>query len=42
MLRRYRIDLRTRSLREEIVDAAAYEFPMIDPRAALQKHAVGY
>ncbi len=41
-LRRYRIDLRARSLREEIVDAGSHEFPMIDPRAALQEHAVGY
>jgi all-trans-8'-apo-beta-carotenal 15,15'-oxygenase len=41
-LRRYRIDLRTKTLREEIVDAGAHEFPMIDSRAALQKHAVGY
>jgi all-trans-8'-apo-beta-carotenal 15,15'-oxygenase len=41
-LRRYRIDLHARSLREEIVDGAAHEFPIIDPRTALQKHAVGY
>jgi len=41
-LRRYRIDLRAKTLREEIVDAGSHEFPMIDPRAALQKHAVGY
>ena len=40
-VRRYRIDLRARSLREEIVDAAAHEFPVIDPRAALQKHSSG-
>src|SRR5262249_60870291 len=41
-LRRYRIDLRAKTLREEIVDGGAHEFPMIDPRAALQKHAIGY
>jgi all-trans-8'-apo-beta-carotenal 15,15'-oxygenase len=41
-VRRYRIDLRTKALREEIIDAAAHEFPMIDSRAALQKHAAGY
>ena len=41
-LRRYRIDLRAKTLREDIVDAGSHEFPMIDPRAALQKHAVGY
>ena len=41
-LRRYRIDLRAKTLREEIVDAGSHEFPMIDPRAALQKHAIGY
>jgi all-trans-8'-apo-beta-carotenal 15,15'-oxygenase len=41
-LRRYRMDLRARSLREEIVDSGSHEFPMIDPRAALQKHAIGY
>ena len=41
-LRRYRIDLHAKTLREDIVDAGSHEFPMIDPRAALQKHAVGY
>jgi all-trans-8'-apo-beta-carotenal 15,15'-oxygenase len=41
-LRRYHIDLHAKTLREEIVDAGAHEFPMIDSRAALQKHAVGY
>jgi all-trans-8'-apo-beta-carotenal 15,15'-oxygenase len=41
-LRRYRIDLRAGTLREEVIDAAAHEFPIIDPRAALQKHAIGY
>ena len=34
-LRRYRIDLRAKTLREEIVDGGSHEFPMIDPRAAL-------
>lgn len=42
MLRRYRIDLTGRSLREEILDPGTHEFPMIDPRAAMQKHDVAY
>jgi all-trans-8'-apo-beta-carotenal 15,15'-oxygenase len=42
MLRRYRIDLAANSLREEIVDSGTHEFPMIDPRAAMQKHDVAY
>lgn len=41
-LRRYRIDLAARSLREEILDPGTHEFPMIDPRVAMQKHDVGY
>jgi all-trans-8'-apo-beta-carotenal 15,15'-oxygenase len=41
-LRRYCIDLAARSLREEILDSGSHEFPMIDPRAAMQKHDVGY
>jgi all-trans-8'-apo-beta-carotenal 15,15'-oxygenase len=41
-LRRYRIDLAARSLHEEILDPGTHEFPMIDPRAAMQKHEVAY
>jgi all-trans-8'-apo-beta-carotenal 15,15'-oxygenase len=41
-LRRYRIDLAAQSLREEILDSGSHEFPMIDPRAAMQKHDVAY
>jgi carotenoid cleavage dioxygenase-like enzyme len=37
-LRRYCIDLAARSLREEILDSGSHEFPMIDPRSAMQKH----
>jgi carotenoid cleavage dioxygenase-like enzyme len=39
-LRRYRINFADNSLREEIFDSGSHEFPMIDPRAALQKHGV--
>jgi all-trans-8'-apo-beta-carotenal 15,15'-oxygenase len=38
-LRRYRINLAAHSLREEILDPGSHEFPMIDPRAAMQKSA---
>jgi all-trans-8'-apo-beta-carotenal 15,15'-oxygenase len=41
-LRRYRIDLAANSLREEILDSGSHEFPMIDPRVAMQKHDVAY
>jgi all-trans-8'-apo-beta-carotenal 15,15'-oxygenase len=41
-LRRYRIDLIRHALREEILDAGTHEFPMTDPRVAMQKHAIGY
>ena len=41
-LRRYRIDLAAGSLREEILDSGTHEFPMIDPRVAMQKHDFGY
>jgi all-trans-8'-apo-beta-carotenal 15,15'-oxygenase len=41
-LRRYRIDLAAGSLREEILDPGTHEFPMIDPRVAMQKHEVAY
>jgi all-trans-8'-apo-beta-carotenal 15,15'-oxygenase len=42
MLRRYRINAAARTLREEIIDPGKHEFPMIDPRAAMQKHEVAY
>jgi all-trans-8'-apo-beta-carotenal 15,15'-oxygenase len=42
MLRRYRIDLAAHTLRQEILDTGTHEFPMIDPRAAMQKHDVAY
>ncbi len=42
LLRRYRIDLNFRKLTEEIIDRGTHEFPMIDPRAAMQKHDVAY
>jgi all-trans-8'-apo-beta-carotenal 15,15'-oxygenase len=41
-LRRYHIDLAAGSLREEILDSGSHEFPMIDPRAAMQRHGVAY
>jgi all-trans-8'-apo-beta-carotenal 15,15'-oxygenase len=41
-LRRYVIDLAGGSLREEIVDAGAHEFPFVDPRAATRAHRVGF
>jgi all-trans-8'-apo-beta-carotenal 15,15'-oxygenase len=41
-LRRYRIDLAAHTLRQEILDGGAHEFPMIDPRVALQKHDIAY
>ena len=41
-LRRYRVDLADLSLREEILDPGSHEFPMIDPRTAMQKHDVAY
>jgi all-trans-8'-apo-beta-carotenal 15,15'-oxygenase len=41
-LRRYRIGLAANSLREEILDSGTHEFPMIDPRVAMQKHDVAY
>ena len=41
-VRRYLIDPRARTLREEIVDAGNHEFPMIDPRVGLGEHRHGY
>jgi len=41
-LRRYRIDLKRGTCREEIVDNGPHEFPMVDPRVALHPHKIGY
>jgi all-trans-8'-apo-beta-carotenal 15,15'-oxygenase len=41
-LRRYRIDLQSGRLKEEILDPGAHEFPMTDPRVATRHHRVGY
>lgn len=41
-VRRYVIDLRAGTLREEVVDAGHHEFPMVDPRVALSEHRTGY
>jgi carotenoid cleavage dioxygenase-like enzyme len=41
-LRRYRMNLRTGGLREEIVSTETHEFPMVDPRLALRPHRIGY
>ena len=41
-IRRYVIDLKTTSLRQETVDAGMHEFPMVDLRAGLRKHRYGY
>lgn len=41
-LRRYRIDLKRGTCREEIVDNGPHEFPMVDPRTALHRHKIGY
>jgi all-trans-8'-apo-beta-carotenal 15,15'-oxygenase len=41
-LRGYRIDLVRGKCREEIADAGHHEFPMVDPRAALHRHTIGY
>ena len=41
-VRRYVIDLRANTLRQEIVDAGANELPVVDPRAALSEHRMGY
>ena len=41
-IRRYVIDLKTSTLRQETVDAGMHEFPMIDYRAGLRKHRYGY
>ena len=41
-VRRYVIDLRAATLREEIIDTGAHELPVVDPRAALSEHRMGY
>ena len=41
-IRRYVIDLKTKSLRQETIDAGSHEFPMIDLRVGPQKHRFGY
>ncbi len=41
-LRRYVIDPQARSLRETSVNAGHHEFPIVDPRAGLQRHRYGY
>ena len=41
-IRRYRMDLKTGKLSEEILDHGNHEFPMIDGRAAMARHRVGY
>ena len=41
-VRRYVIDRRAHTLREETVDAGAHELPVVDPRVALSEHHVGY
>ena len=41
-IRRYQIDLANRQVKEELLDGANHEFPMIDPRTALAKHRIGY
>jgi all-trans-8'-apo-beta-carotenal 15,15'-oxygenase len=41
-LRRYRMDLRAGTLREDIVSAETHEFPIVDPRLASQPHRIGY
>ncbi len=41
-VRRYLIDLKAMSLREEDIDAGHHEFPMTDPRVALREHRYGW
>lgn len=41
-IRRYVIDLKTKALRQETLDAGNHEFPMIDLRVGLRKHRYGY
>ncbi|MFY0663798.1 MAG: carotenoid oxygenase family protein [Natronospirillum sp.] len=41
-LRRYIINTRTGTLKEEVLDSGNHEFPFVDPRAVAQEHSVGY
>ncbi len=41
-IRRYRISLAISHLSEEVIDAGNHEFPMIDGRTSMARHAVGY
>ena len=41
-IRRYVIDLKTKALRQEIIDTGNHEFPMIDLRVGLGKYRYGY
>lgn len=41
-IRRYIINRTAGTLKEEIVDAGNHEFPMIDQRAAMERHRIGY
>ncbi|MEM9495674.1 MAG: carotenoid oxygenase family protein [Pseudomonadota bacterium] len=41
-LRRYVINLKANTLREEIIDGENHEFPMIDPRVATRRHRSGF
>jgi all-trans-8'-apo-beta-carotenal 15,15'-oxygenase len=41
-VRRYVIDPKARTLREETIDAGNHEFPMVDLRMALRKHRYGW
>jgi all-trans-8'-apo-beta-carotenal 15,15'-oxygenase len=41
-LRRYRIDLKRGTCRQEIADQGGHEFPMVDPRVALHPHKIGF
>jgi all-trans-8'-apo-beta-carotenal 15,15'-oxygenase len=41
-VRRYRINLNTRSLRQEVLAAGHYEFPIVNPHHACHAHRYGY
>jgi all-trans-8'-apo-beta-carotenal 15,15'-oxygenase len=41
-IRRYVIDRRHRTLRQEILDHGSYEFPFVDPRRVTRQHRFGY
>ena len=42
LVRRWRIDLRAKRLREEVLGDESTEFPMINPAVALRPHRYGY